>query len=90
MVVKLKHAFTYETNICSIECCLQKLEFFEKYQAEFINFLVFHVIVFPTHSPDLLYPSVGSMEEKLRNTNVLVDSKLFDQLIFMTTYIVED
>jgi len=53
-------------------------------------FLFFYVVVFSTHSPDLLYPRLGSMEEKLRNTNVLVDSKLFDQLIFMTTYIVED
>lgn len=46
MVVKLKHAFTYETNICSIECCLQKLEFSEKYQAEFISFLGFFMLLF--------------------------------------------
>lgn len=64
--------------------------FSEKYQADFINFLVFYVVVFPTHSPALLYPRHSSMEEKWRNTNVLVASKLFDRLIFITTSIVED
>lgn len=59
MVVKLKHAFTYETNICSIECCLQKLEFSEKYQAELINFLVFMLLFFlpiplTLYTPDLV------------------------------------
>lgn len=85
MVVKLKHAFTYETNICSIECCLQKLEFSAKYQAERINFLgVFMLLFLPPIPRDLLlYPRLGSMEEKLRNTNVLVDSHLFAQLIFI-------
>lgn len=90
MVVKLKHAFTYETNICFIECCLQKLEFSEKYQAEFTDFLWFYVVL-PTHPPVLLFPlSFSSMEEKLRNTNVSVDSKLFDKLIFITLCLVED
>lgn len=84
MVVKLKHAFTYETNICSIECCLQKLEFSAKYQAEWMNFLgVFMLLFLPPIPCDLLYPRLGSMEEKLRNTNVLVDSHLFAQLIFI-------
>lgn len=52
MVVKLKHAFTYETNICSIECCLQKLESSKIYQAELMDLLVSHVVVFLTHSLD--------------------------------------
>lgn len=85
MVVKLKHAFTYETNICSIEFCLQKLEFSAKYQADWINFPgVFMLLFLPPFSRDLiLYPWLGSMEEKLRNTNVLADSHLFAQLILI-------
>lgn len=52
MVVKLKHAFTYETNICFIECCLQKLEFSEKYQAELIDFsLVLCCSSYPSPCP---------------------------------------
>lgn len=59
MVVKLKHAFTYETNICSIECCLQKLEFSEKYQAELINFLVFMLLFFLPIPLTLYTPDLG-------------------------------
>lgn len=35
-------------------------------------------------------PTFSSMEEKLRNANVLVDSNLFDQLIFIILWLVED
>lgn len=38
-----------------------------------MDLLVSHVVVFLTHS--LPPPRLSSMEEKLRNTNVLVDSK---------------
>lgn len=90
MVVKLKHAFTYETNICFIECCLQKLEFSEKYQAEFIDFSLVLCCSSPIPLSFCSPLSFSSMEEKLRNTNVLVDSKLFDKLIFITLCLVED
>lgn len=49
----------------------------KNYQAELMDLLVSHVVVFLTHSPDpsAPLPRLASMEEKLRNTNVLVDSK---------------
>lgn len=74
----------------SLNVVCKNWNFLKNIRLNSLIFLWFYVVL-PILPPVLLFPlSFSSMEEKLRNTNVLVDSKLFDKLIFITLCLVED